>query len=53
MLARSLQHVGIDQDGQHAQRFVRLNKSHSTHVGGQVVDIARAFRGPFAVFLQV
>ena len=32
----------VDQDGQHAVRLVGLDEAHAAHVGGQVVDPARA-----------
>jgi hypothetical protein len=32
------EHVRVDQDGKHAKALVQLDKSHSTHVRGHVVD---------------
>jgi hypothetical protein len=36
------QQMRVNQHGQHAKGFVVLNEAHSAHVGGQIVDFARA-----------
>ena len=53
MLQRRLQHVRIDQHGQHAQRLVVLDEAHAAHVGGQVVNLHGALGGRLAVFLEI
>ena len=45
------QHVGVDEDGQHAKTLVQLNKSHAAHVCCQVVNRLSAFQGFFARLL--
>jgi len=54
MLYRRLQHVCIDQNRQHAERFVRLNEAHPAHVGSQVVNSAApsAARSQFSLRLK-
>ena len=53
VLLRGLQHVRVDQHGEHAQRLVVLDESHAAHVGGEVVDLKRAAGCDFAIFLEV
>ena len=45
------QHVGVDQNREHAERPVVLDKAHAAHVGGEIVDQRRAFERFFAGFL--
>src|ERR1700678_117364 len=49
MLERGLQHVRVDQDGQHAQGFVVLDEAHAAHVGREVVNLVHALRGDFTI----
>src|ERR1700689_356348 len=49
MLERGLQHVRVDQDGQHAQGFVVLDEAHAAHVGREVVNLVHALRGGFTI----
>ena len=44
-LARRQQQVRVDQHGEHAQGLVVLDEAHAAHVGGEVVDRARALDG--------
>jgi hypothetical protein len=53
VLDRRLEHVRIDEDGQHAQGFVLLDETHSAHVGREIVDLGRAACRDFAVLFQV
>ena len=48
-----LEHVGVDQNGEHAERFVVLDEAHATHVGGEVIDFVGAFGGDFTIWLFV
>src|SRR3954468_21988758 len=45
----------VDQHAQHAERLIILNKSHSPHVGRQIVDLADSLtcRVTFVAQLQV
>jgi hypothetical protein len=43
-----LEHVGVDQDREHAQRLVVLDEAHPAHVGGEVVDAVRPLERPVA-----
>jgi hypothetical protein len=37
-VSRSEQHVGIDQDGKHAEGLVVLDEAHTAHIGCQIED---------------
>ena len=37
-MAGGHEHVGVDQDAEHAEAFVQLDEAHTTHVGGEIVD---------------
>ena len=39
------EHVGVDQDAEHAEAFVQLDEAHATHVGGEIVDPVGAIDG--------
>ena len=32
------EHVGVDEDAEHAEAFVQLDEAHAAHVGGEIVD---------------
>jgi hypothetical protein len=53
MIQGGLQHMSIDQHGQHAQRLIVLDEAHAAHVGGEVVDFVGTFGRIFAVFLEI
>ena len=43
--------MGVNQDAQHAKRFVVFDETHSTHVGSEVIDKIDIGDGAFAAFL--
>ena len=49
-LARGHEQMRVDEHAEHAKGLVELNEPHAAHVGGQVVDLRRAFDGFFARF---
>src|SRR5438046_1101774 len=53
MIPRSLQHVRINQHGQHTKSLVVLNEAHAAHIGGEIVNFACALTHGIAVILQV
>ena len=42
---RGLEHVGVDEDREHAEGFVVFDEAHAAHVGGEIVDFADAVAG--------
>ncbi len=53
MLQRGLQHVGVDQHGQHAQRLIVLDEAHAAHVRREIVDFVGALGGGLAIVFEV
>src|ERR1700674_3553286 len=53
MFDSGLQHMCVNENGKHAQRFVMFYEAHATHICGEIVDVLSAFGGRLAVFLQV
>ena len=45
--------MSIDQHREHAQGLVVLDKAHAPHIGGEVIDLVRAFGGRLAVLFQI
>jgi hypothetical protein len=45
--------VGIDENREHAERFIVLDKTHPTHIGREIVDVAGALGGFLTVFLEI
>ena len=37
--------MGINEDGEHAEALVKFDKSHTAHVGGQIVHLIATFGG--------
>ena len=50
-IAGGYQHVGVDQDVEHAERLVVFDEAHTAHVRGQLVDCGRPCGGGIAVVL--
>ena len=52
-IARGHQHMSTGQDGQHAERFVVLNKTHAAHIRRELKDAVHFLGGFKAVFAQL
>src|SRR5277367_335537 len=48
-----LEHVGVDEHGEHAERFVAFDKAHAAHVGGEIVNVAGPFGDSLATRFQI
>jgi predicted HTH transcriptional regulator len=53
MVLGGLEHVRIDEHGQHAQGFILFDESHAAHVRGKVIDFVHALGRQIAIFLEI
>jgi hypothetical protein len=45
--------MGIDEDREHAKRFIVLDKLHPAHIGREIVDVGGAMSGFLTVFSEI